>query len=195
MKYLKLFESNKVDIDQISNDIVKYTKEYGLFNYELDEMIRIGYPYSLGDTDGYYEEDLSPDIVKQAILYIKKVNKRDYQNILDWHSEISYILTKDESMTIEEIEDLFLDMDEKISVNKFFEEDNIYFKVEISNIPSNNIQSINNRVWSTITKRIPSNYKIFEYKIEINRKLSSDDDLILMNTYDLFIKIIIESGK
>lgn len=192
MKYLKLFENSNIpSLDKIAEDIVKYTKEYGEFNYELDEMIRSVYWFAIGDEDRYFEEDLTPNIVKQSLEYIKRISKRDFENILDWHAEISKTLDySSKSMSNHEMEDYFLDMEDyKYDIVKKYDYGNIIYKIHIKSIPTEKVPMINNRIWQTTMKRIPSDYILTNYDLEINKKMIGDS-ISTLNSYDLTINIL-----
>lgn len=192
MKYLKLFESSdEPSLDKIAKDIV----EYGEFSYELDEMIRCGYSFAIGE-DNYFEGDLTVDIVRQSLDYIKRMDRRDFSNILDWHAEMEEILNSVDAMSNDEMEDYFLDIDYKYEITKKHEYGSVLYKILIQSIPTDKVPLVNNRIWQTTMKRIPINYKLLKYDIKVDQRMGDNDDGVdILNSYSLVITIMYTSNK
>lgn len=187
MKIYKFFESN-VDIDKMANAITKYLNEYDSDDsdfYDFEYMIR---SHAAGENDEdpyYFEGDLDTNRVKKSLSELFKYIKpgfRDYEKFMNFYYEIEDMVSV-ELPNNEIIEDLFLDLDNKVEISKKRINDKLFIRIFIMDVEESKVPTLFNRVWTSVKKRLPEGCQIHTYEVERSNE----------GTYN--VKILIDSDK
>lgn len=169
MKIYKFFESNH-DIDKMANVILEYLNEYD-YNPRFDDFEYVIRTHAADDEDEdahYFDGTLNINRVRKSLSEIFKYLKpgfRDYDDFMNSYYEIEDMV----SIQLPEneiIEDLFLDLDNKIEITKKNIHEELFFQILITNLEESKISTLFNRVWTSVKKRLPEGCKIHTYEIK-----------------------------
>ena len=169
MKIYKFFESNH-DINKMANVILEYLNEYDYDSRfcDFEYMIR-SHAADDGDEDpDYFEGTLDINRVQKSLSEIFKYLKpgyRDYDNFMNFYYEIEDMVST-QLPENEIIEDLFLDLDNKVEITKKNIHDKLFFQILIMDLQESKISTLFNRVWTSVKKRLPEGCKIHTYEMK-----------------------------
>jgi hypothetical protein len=183
MNYLKLFDDISLfeslntnswidddfsSIEEISKLIELYYSdhEYSNLMSRMDDILS-----SASDIDFFADELMRYTDILSAVGVIvssKDTHLSRFDEFLDILLEIQEESKHD--LSIEEIEDLFLDLDYKYHITKSnvsIRGENIpAFKVEINKVIELDFMMLINRIWNTVGGRLPRDYQINKLEME-----------------------------
>jgi hypothetical protein len=182
MKIYKFFES-KINVNNMAEVILKYLNEYEYDSkfYDFEYMIRTHAADNDDDDPDYFEGTLDINRIRKSLIEIfrwMKPGYRDYDKFMSFYYEIEDMVTVDIPNN-EIIEDLFLDLDNKVEITKKNINDKLFFQILIMDVDESNIHTLFNRVWTSVKKRLPENCNIYNY--EIKRSEDKYDVTILID--------------
>ncbi len=178
MKYIKLFNesintNSWIDEEfsspeEVAKLIDSYFRDHEFTNLmsNMEELLSNVHPsYELVDQLMKYD-----DILTSVNTLIENYDEPWYLVQFEHFLEI-LVGIQDESkhgISIEEIEDLFLDLDYKYTITKInISSDNIpAFKVEIDKVTNSDSMILINRFWNTVGSRLPKEYQINNLKMD-----------------------------
>ena len=195
MKYLKSFnESLNTNSwldkefsspEEISKLIDSYFRDHDYSNLmqNMDDLLANLHP----DDDFFSEELLGyNDILLSVSNLIEHSKEPAYARNFDRFLEHLYEIQEESKhgLSIEEIEDLFLDLDYKYTITKMnivVRGENVpSFKVEINKVTDADSMMLINRFWNTVGNRLPKEYQINKLEME-REKDGIDFTLIIVN--------------
>lgn len=182
MKYLKSFnESLNTNSwldkefsspEEIAKLIDSYFRDYDFTNLmsNMEELLAHVHP----ENDFVMNDELSryDDILLSVTNLIEHSNEPWYSAKFERFLEYLYEIQEESQhgLSIEEIEDLFLDLDYKYSITKTniaIRGENVpAFKVEINRVTEVDSMMLINRFWNTVGNRLPKEYQINKLEME-----------------------------
>jgi hypothetical protein len=180
MKYLKSFnESLNTNSwldkefsspEEIAKLIDSYFRDYDFTNLmsNMEELLANVHP----DNDFLEELMRYDDILLSVTNLIEHSKEPAYARDFDIFLEYLYEIQEESQhgLSIEEIEDLFLDLDYKYSITKTnidIRGENVpAFKVEINRVTEVDSMMLINRFWNTVGNRLPKEYQINKLEME-----------------------------
>jgi hypothetical protein len=202
MKYLKSFNES-VDTnswldeyfsspEEIAKLIDSYFRDHDYSNLmqNMDDLLIQTHPnndYVYRDTDELMRYDEILLVVNTLIEHSKEPWwSVKFERFLGFLAEIQE--ESQQEVSIEEIEDLFLDLDYKCSITKAGVHVRRYgkpdtkvpgFNIQIFNTAETDAPLINNKIWNSISKRLPREFQI--HKVDVERDKDQFDFTIIIS--------------
>ena len=196
MKYLKSFNESLntnswLDKDfsspeEIAKLIDSYLQEHGFSDLmsNIEELLVSIHPDPPDELMRYNDILL---VVNTVIENSKEYwFSSKFERFLEYLSEIQE--ESQQEVSIEEIEDLFLDLDYKCSITKAGVHVRRYgkpdtkvpgFNIQIFNTAETDAPLINNKIWNSISKRLPKEFQI--HKVDVERDKDQFDFTIIIS--------------
>lgn len=182
MKYLKSFNESLntnswldkefSSVEEIAKLIDSYFRDYDFTNLmsNMEELLANVHP----ENDFVMNDELSryDDILLSVTNLIEHSNEPWYSAKFERFLGYLYEIQEESQhgLSIEEIEDLFLDLDYKYSITKTniaIRGENVpAFKVEINRVTEVDSMMLINRFWNTVGNRLPKEYQINKLEME-----------------------------